>query len=228
MPKIKLLTVPNLVTLANLLSGLFGIIFCFNNKLDFACYCIFLAAIFDFADGFVARLFNSSSELGKQLDSLCDVVSFGVLPGFIMYATLEEYKEIAFLIPLFSALRLAKFNIDDRQSEGFIGVPTPINAFFVTSLYHIFKNNISSIEVNYTLIFIILVTSILLIVEIPLLSLKFLNWRVSSNGFKYALIVISIILLIIFELKSFVAIYTVYIVLSILSNFISKKNVVYS
>ena len=172
--------------------------------------------------------FNSSSELGKQLDSLCDIVSFGVLPGFIMYSTLEEYKMAALIIPIFSALRLAKFNIDDRQSEGFIGVPTPINAFLITSLYYIFAQNISSVEVNYLLIALIIISSILLVVELPLLSLKFSTFKLKDNIFKYLLLLLSLILLILLKMKSFMAIYFAYILLSVFNNFISEKNVVHS
>ena len=115
--KLKLFTLPNIVTIANLACGFVGIQQVFEGNLQNASYCIYLAAIFDFLDGFVARLFKSTSELGKQLDSLCDVVSFGVLPGFMVFALLVEYKWIAIIIPLFSALRLAKFNVDERQSE---------------------------------------------------------------------------------------------------------------
>ena len=167
--------------------------------------------------------FNSSSELGKQLDSLCDIVSFGVLPGFIMYSTLEEYKMAALIIPIFSALRLAKFNIDDRQSDGFIGVPTPINAFLITSLYYIFAQNILSVEVNYVLITLIISSSILLIVELPLLSLKFSTFNLKDNVFKYLLLLLSLVSLIILKVQSFVAIYFVYILLSVFNNFNFKK-----
>ncbi|MBC7390571.1 MAG: CDP-diacylglycerol--serine O-phosphatidyltransferase [Opitutaceae bacterium] len=223
----RLFTIPNLVTLANLLSGLFGIVFCFHNKLDYACYCIYFAALFDFLDGFVARLFKSSSELGKQLDSLCDIVSFGVLPGFIMYSTLLQYKEISFVVPVFSALRLAKFNIDQRQSDGFIGVPTPINAFFLTSIFFTFSSKVS-VEINYILLGFIMFSSVLLVSEIPLMSLKFKNVILKENIFKFILIALSLILLPVLKLESFIAIYFIYILLSVINNFTNRNNVVHS
>ncbi len=228
MGKIKLFTIPNFVTIANLLSGLFGILFCFNNKLDYACYCIYFAAIFDFFDGFSARLFKSSSELGKQLDSLCDIVSFGVLPGFIMYSLLEQFKAIALIIPVFSALRLAKFNIDERQTDSFIGVPTPINAFFITSVFFVFCEKIVGVEINYVLIALIILSSVLLISELPLMSLKLKNTLLKENIFSYILIIAALVLIPILKLESFIAIYFIYILLSVLSNFTKRKNVIHS
>lgn len=144
--------IPNLFTLGNLFCGLVGVFLAFNNGMHWAGVLIFIAAVFDFADGFVARLLNAQSELGKQLDSLADMVTFGVLPGVIMFnlilaaqgAYFTAYPElegtkvgiacIGFLITLLSALRLAQFNIDDRQTENFIGLPTPAVAIFVAGL----------------------------------------------------------------------------------------------
>jgi len=142
--------IPNLFTLGNLFCGCLGIIFAFQWRLDLAAYMVFLAAFLDFFDGFFARLLKVDGELGKQLDSLADMVSFGVVPGVVMYHLLgvseinsinypdflRDYNValIALMIPIFSAYRLAKFNIDTRQSHGFIGLPTPANAIFFCSI----------------------------------------------------------------------------------------------
>src|ERR1700740_2323055 len=135
---------PNAITCANLFSGCIGIVFCFKENLIYAAYAIFLAAIFDFFDGLASRVLQSFSGIGKDLDSLADMVSFGVLPSVIIYELFLQAPQIehvstylnyiAFLIPVFSALRLAKFNIDERQTEIFIGLPTPANAILIASL----------------------------------------------------------------------------------------------
>lgn len=143
--------IPNALTMGNLLMGCLGILATFHGELLWASYAIFIAAVFDFLDGMAARLLNVSGELGKQLDSLADAVTFGVLPGFIQFhwisIGLGDYftplaerttsnlliASIAFLIPVFAVLRLAKFNIDTRQNEQFIGLPTPAMALFTSS-----------------------------------------------------------------------------------------------
>src|ERR1700739_687084 len=124
---------PNAITCANLFSGCVGIVFAFQDNLIYAAYALFLAAIFDFFDGFASRVLQSFSHIGKDLDSLADIVSFGVLPSVILYQLFLQTPSvqgigaylnyIAFLIPVFSALRLAKFNVDTRQAEMFIGLP---------------------------------------------------------------------------------------------------------
>ena len=144
--------IPNTLTLCNLICGCLGIVFAFNQQLEWAGYLIGIAAIFDFLDGFSARLLNAKSPIGGQLDSLADMVTFGVLPGVIMFQLLSisfgeyfvEFSQrpishiavqcIGFLIVAFSALRLAKFNIDETQSDSFIGMPTPAIAIFIGSL----------------------------------------------------------------------------------------------
>ena len=144
--------IPNTLTLCNLICGCLGIVFAFNQQLEWAGYLIGIAAVFDFLDGFAARLLNAKSPIGGQLDSLADMVTFGVLPGVIIFQLLSisfgeyfvEFSQrpithiavqcIGFLIVTFSALRLAKFNIDDAQSDSFIGMPTPAIAIFIGSL----------------------------------------------------------------------------------------------
>ncbi len=218
MNKLRLFTIPNMVTIANLACGFVGIQQAFEGNLENASYCIYLAAIFDFFDGFVARLFKSTSELGKQLDSLCDVVSFGVLPGFMVYSLLVEYKWLAIIIPLFSALRLAKFNVDERQSDSFIGVPTPINALFISSLAFVFAGKIVVPEINFVLIGLVVFSSIMLVVELPLIALKFKGFSFKPNSDKYVLILLSGILIVVLKWDSFVIIYFLYLLLSFIKN----------
>src|ERR1700712_2095160 len=142
---------PNFIPCANLFSGCVGIVFAFQGELIVAAYAIFLSAIFDFFDGLASRVLKSYSGIGKDLDSLADMVSFGVLPAVIMYQLFLEAHQInnvstylnfiAFLIPVFSALRLAKFNVDTRQAEHFIGMPTPANAILIASFPIIIGHN---------------------------------------------------------------------------------------
>jgi CDP-diacylglycerol--serine O-phosphatidyltransferase len=158
----KLFAIPNWFTLGNLFCGCLGIVKCFQGDLVWAAYLVGIAAVLDFLDGFMARLFKVSSPIGKELDSLADMVTFGVLPGVIVFHLLKVgghiyfpsqheigawglnkvagymeapwYAYFAFVISLFSALRLAKFNVDTRQSDSFIGVPTPANTILIASL----------------------------------------------------------------------------------------------
>ncbi|MGH2624123.1 MAG: CDP-alcohol phosphatidyltransferase family protein, partial [Sphingobacterium sp.] len=132
--------IPNTITSLNLFSGCIGIIMALNAEFMVAFYCVIASGIFDFFDGMSARLLKVKSLIGKELDSLADVISFGLLPGVIIYMLLKDsitnpyLPYFAFLIPVFSALRLAKFNIDSRQSTDFIGVNTPMNTFVIISL----------------------------------------------------------------------------------------------
>jgi CDP-diacylglycerol--serine O-phosphatidyltransferase len=224
MAQFKIFTLPNFFTSANMACGCIGIQQLCEGNLQMACYCIYLAAFVDFLDGFVARLFNATSELGKQLDSLCDVVSFGVLPGFIMYSLLEEYKWMALLIPIFAALRLAKFNIDQRQSEEFIGVPTPITALFITGLAFAFQNKIDFKELNYMLLFFTILSSLLMVVELPLLSLKFKGFDFRPNVFRYLLLFASVVFILLLAWQSFIFIYLFYILLSVVKNKITNQS----
>lgn len=194
--------IPNGLTLLNLLSGVIGISFVLNGNVLSGAYFIVLSAVFDFFDGFAARLLKVSGELGKQLDSLADCVSFGVLPGFILYQLTSEATNSTYLpyltliVPLMSAMRLAKFNIDTRQSDRFIGLPTPANALFISTLpylaekWFLIANSLSN---PWTLIIIAWVFSILLVSEVPLIALKFKNFSLSDNVFRFVLIGLGII-----------------------------------
>ena len=221
--------VPNAITCANLFSGCVGIVFAFQDNLIFAAYALFLAAIFDFFDGFASRVLQSFSGIGKDLDSLADMVSFGFLPSVIVYElflesppvhTLSPYLNYsAFLIAVFSALRLAKFNTDTRQAESFIGLPTPANAILIASLPFIlqYHPNISPYILNpYGLAGFILVMCALLVAEIPLMSLKFKNSDFNKNIYRYLLLMFSAILILFFKFTAVPVVIFIYITLSII------------
>ena len=220
---------PNAITCANLFSGCVGIVLAFQHHLLFGAYAIFVAAIFDFFDGFAARLLHAYSNMGKELDSLADVVSFGVLPGVILYqlflespqiAGVSEYLNyIAFLIPVFSALRLAKFNLDARQAEIFIGLPTPANAILIASLpITLLHQNVfyePYILNAFSLSCFVLVMCMLLVAEMPLMSLKFKGFGLKGNIYRYLLIGLSAIMLVIFKFAAIPMVIFVYIAISI-------------
>jgi CDP-diacylglycerol--serine O-phosphatidyltransferase len=246
--------IPNFFTLCNLLCGCVGIVFAlnghFNGDFAFASILIFIAAIFDFADGFAARILKSSSEIGKQLDSLADMISFGVLPGMIMFRFfLENHTNtyllfIPFLIPIFSAIRLAKFNMDERQTNSFIGLPTPANAVFISSFpfiveqYNLIQENSKDIfskpglETFHSLLFnmpflisVALISSFLLVAPLPLFALKFKNFSWADNKVRYLFLILSLALLILFQFVGIPLIILLYIVLSVINNVVTKKSV---
>jgi len=239
MPNAVLKNIPNAITCANLFSGCVGIVFAFNGDLIFAAYAVFLAALFDFFDGFAARLLNAFSNIGKDLDSLADVVSFGVLPGVMLYQLFLKANRIeeldnwinycAFLIPVFSALRLAKFNNDTRQTENFIGLPTPANAILIASLPIIAKSS-KGLFVNllinpFILLAFTIVMCALLVVDIPMLSLKFKNFDLKKNLFRYLLLLFSAFAILFFKFAAIPLIILIYIILSIFQfNFPNQKN----
>lgn len=194
--------IPNALTCANLLSGCIGIVFAFKGYLDVAAYAVLISGIFDFFDGFSARLLDVKSSIGKELDSLADMVSFGFLPGVVMYKLLEQsdysfdgLPYFAFLITIFSALRLAKFNIDTRQTEDFIGLNTPMNTLFIVSLPFIQRDYPELIGSTILLVFLTILMSWLLISEIRIFSLKFgtMNW--ADNKTKFVFLIISAVLI---------------------------------
>ncbi len=176
--------IPNTITSMNLLFGVLGVICTFNGRFDLAFYAMLAAAVCDFCDGLSARMLKAYSDLGKELDSLADMVSFGVLPSLMAYKLMENIHGNSFLIyiPLliavFSAIRLAKFNIDERQSENFIGLATPACAMICGSFTYYVTNDATSVLYGWasSLLFIpvcSIVLSLLLISEIPMFSMKF-------------------------------------------------------
>jgi CDP-diacylglycerol---serine O-phosphatidyltransferase len=221
----KLFTLPNFITLGNLICGCLGIIMVLNSEYANASILMLMALILDFLDGFVARLLKISSEIGKQLDSLADVVTFGVLPSLIIYKLIEnaniqpEYlKYSAFIMAAASALRLAKFNIDTRQSDSFIGLPTPANGMVVATFPFLINDygRLGEIVNNpWVLIAYVLLFSFLLNAEIPLFALKFKNFSWKDNKMKFIFLIACILLILAFKLAAIPLIILIYILLSI-------------
>ncbi len=219
--------IPNAFTLLNLLSGVIGIIWVLQGDIYSGAYFILISAVFDFIDGFAARLLKVSSEIGKQLDSLADLVSFGVLPGFILFQMSAVQSDSSILpyftliIPLLSAYRLAKFNLDTRQSEQFIGLPTPANALFICALPYL-ATSVPSVgiwlSIPIVLVGISWVMAILLVSEIPLIALKFKTFSFKPNVFRYSLIVLGILFIAFLGLAGIPWLILSYIGLSLVEN----------
>ncbi|MHA8052545.1 CDP-diacylglycerol--serine O-phosphatidyltransferase [Aquirufa sp. OSTEICH-129A] len=223
--------IPNTLTLGNLLSGCFGIYFVMQGHVLWASYCILLSLVFDFLDGFLARLLHAYSELGKELDSLADMVSFGVLPSFMLFHLVEAscgtqcsvglfgfYKPfLVFSLALFSAYRLAKFNIDTRQGDQFIGVPTPANGIVIASLPLIleFQPEFSEYVLNFKgLLIYSVIMSYLLVCELPLMAFKFKTWDWKSNQIKFIFLVFCVAGLIFLKFAALPLLVASYILLS--------------
>jgi len=232
--KIKLFTIPNIITCLNLLSGCGSIVAAFNGDFKWAFFLIIIAAIFDFFDGFTARLLKSYSAIGKELDSLADIVSFGVAPAVMLFCLLGLNSEtgaekyIVFIVAAFSALRLAKFNIDDRQSTDFIGLPTPANAMFISSLAYLAAKGESGIlnylvSVPWITIGLAIIFSILLVSEIRMFSLKFSKEKNNDQYLRYIFLLVSLILIIAMKVYAIPSIIILYIIISLVRNFFGKK-----
>ena len=233
--------IPNIVTLGNLFCGTLATIFAVGGHFEMTALFVVLGIFFDFFDGFFARVLKVSGELGKQLDSLADMVTSGVVPGIVLFVLLESNQQasyeintefkvsmglplIGLLVTLAACYRLAKFNLDTRQSESFIGLPTPAMSLFIVSLplvqMHSDINFVKDlIGNNYFLIGIAILFSFLMNSELSLFSLKFKNYGIKENLFKYILITLSIVLIVAFEYLSVPIIIMSYILLSILNNF---------
>jgi len=219
--------IPNALTCANLLCGCVGIVEAFHSNILLSCSLIGLAAVFDFFDGFAARLLHVSSQIGKELDSLADMTTFGVLPAIIIYQLLMRslpglgdlwVPNLAFLIAVCSALRLAKFNIDPRQSDSFIGVPTPANALLVASLPFImrFHPEWESVIVSTpTLLIFTVVMSFLLIAELPLFALKFKSFGWKGNEVRYSFLLAAVLLLATLGVLGVPLVVALYVLLSV-------------
>lgn len=247
MAKLKVVShIPNFITILNLVAGAIGVYLVFEGKVYWGCGMIYIAAVFDFLDGLAARIFKATSEIGKSLDSLADLVSFGFLPSAIIFSIIESIltatnpqftvlnaslTEVLLLIsPLFilafSALRLANFNVDTRQTYGFIGVPTPSIAILVSSFPFIISDSswlAAMLMKLYVIVPLILILAFLMVSEIPMISLKFKNLKFKDNLFKYLLIVISAIALVLGGINSIPFIFLAYIVFSVIENSIYKK-----
>ena len=239
----------------NLFSGLIAVIFALKGDLALASFFILLGIIFDFFDGFAARILNVSGELGKQLDSLADAVTSGVAPAMIMYKLLEQsqnqtewYQDfsrtvgswiptddktiyffpfIGLLIAIAAVYRLANFNIDTRQSNSFIGVPTPAMTMVIAALPLIIVYSDIDVAVNlaqnkYVLIAITIIFSVLMNAELPLFSLKFKNFSLKDNLLVYTFLIVSIILIVLLHFVAIPIIIVIYILLSLMMNLFKK------
>ena len=232
--------IPNIVTLGNLFFGTLATIYAVGGHFEMTALFVVLGIFLDFFDGFFARVLKVSGELGKQLDSLADMVTSGVVPGIILFVLLGNNQQIPYeidsefkfsmgfpllglLITLSACYRLAKFNLDTRQSESFIGLPTPAMSLFIVSLPLVqMHSDIDFVKDlignNYFLIGITILFSFLMNSEFHLFSLKFKNYGIKENLFKYILILFSIILLITIEYLAVPVIIMSYVILSMLKN----------
>ena len=225
--------IPNLLTICNLLCGCMAVFFGFraimDGKFDLPLYFILLSAVFDFLDGFAARLLKAYSPIGKDLDSLADMVSFGLAPSAILVAVIGSTQVqvpdflpfVAFLIAVFSALRLAKFNIDDRQTDSFIGLAVPANTIFWAGLANSYSTQLA--EFLIVIILLLALSCFLLVCKLPMFSLKFKHFGWKGNEFQFILIICSAILLIFLRLDAFAWIIVLYILLSVIKNIFTKK-----
>ena len=223
--------IPNTITCCNLISGCIATLYAFEASFDMALLFIIIGAVFDFFDGMSARLLGVSSPIGKELDSLADDITFGFAPSAIVFSYLCTFHThlvwmpyLAFVMAAFSALRLAKFNLDERQALGFIGLPTPANALFWGSLVC----GLTEYEVTFDgLEWIILVGTFiscyLLIAEIPMFALKFKHWGWKGNEIKYVFVLSCVPLLLLLGVSGFAAIIAWYVVLSEFANVTKKK-----
>lgn len=233
--------IPNLITLLNLFSGCIALVFALNKDFDLAFYFVCLGIFLDFFDGFFARLFKVSSPLGLQLDSLADMVTSGVVPGVVMYQMIANssafptmnsdvvfYPFLGFIITLGSCYRLANFNIDTRQTDSFIGLPTPANALFILSLPLVLKYSDSIIILelltnHWLLMVITLFSAYILNAEIPLFSLKIKKFNITDNVLQIVFLSLSLLFLLFFEYLGIPIVIIFYVLLSVLNNTFLKK-----
>ena len=239
--------IPNAITLLNLLAGLLALIHAFNGNYNEAFSLVCLGIFFDFWDGFFARIWKVQSPIGLQLDSLADMVTSGVVPGLVMYKMLADIQEnqsqynltedtyymgvvpyLGFLITLGSCYRLAKFNVDTRQSDSFIGLPTPANALLIMSIPMIqfhseFEWLVDFLSNPFVLVGITVLSSYLLNAEIPLFSLKVKSFSWEKYKMQVVFLILSLILIILLEFIAIPIIILLYVMLSVVNNTVGKK-----
>ena len=238
--------IPNSLTALNLFCGCIAVLSFLSGENLLGIVLVFISATSDFFDGFVARLLNIQSELGKQLDSLADMISFGFVPGVIVYKALsgnidlngnylsqiidQHYLPLlGFIITVFSGFRLAKFNIDTRQSNSFIGLPTPANTLFFLTIPLIWISEnpgdwVYELTLNKPLLVVLTVLfSYLLIAEIPLLALKFKGFKIQENIYRYALLLLGIFGVLTLKHLSIPIILILYLLVSVLENITKRK-----
>ncbi len=222
---------PNALTCCNLICGIVGIIFLWEEEHIPAAYFVWAACVFDFFDGFAARLLTIASPIGKELDSLADIISFGALPALFIYKLLDSFEStppylpyIAILIVVCSAIRLAVFNNDETQSDSFRGLPTPANAIFLTALpfltlkSEVFGGIFTPVGLSITTA----VCSILMVSRFKLFALKFKNFTWAQNKLRFTFLLLSVLLFVILHLAALPLIIILYLALSIAATVISK------
>ena len=220
---------PNFLTCCNLLCGCFGIVFVLEGREIPAAYFVWLAGLFDFFDGFAARMLKVSSPIGKELDSLADVVSFGVLPSLVMYRMISGASDssvlpyLGFMIAIFSALRLAIFNVDETQRDSFRGLNTPANTIFITSLPLIYNDVGRWLYHPAVLIAITVLSSFLLVSRIEFFAFKFKSFRWQDNKIRFIFLITSVLLLVIFRFAGIPLIIILYTLLSLSANGFAPK-----
>ena len=230
--------IPNFLTLLNLFCGCVALVFVAESNFEMVFFFVALGIFFDFFDGFFARLFKVSGPLGVQLDSLADMVTSGVVPGFTIFKVLSNdfmlgqnsyLPYLGFVITLGACYRLAKFNIDTRQSESFIGLPTPANTLFILSLPLIHWDKLGSFLPNetifcYFLIGICFLSAYVMNAEIPLFSLKIKNFSFSKYKLQISFLIVSLFLLGFFQALGVALVIVLYVLLSVVNNlFFNKK-----
>jgi CDP-diacylglycerol--serine O-phosphatidyltransferase len=221
--------IPNLLTVANLLCGCAGIVFILEGRAVPIAYFVWAACLFDFFDGFTARLLNTHSAIGKELDSLADVVSFGVLPSLVIYtlwpADLPKWTAFfSFAVAVFSALRLAVFNVDETQKESFRGLPTPANAILLTSIPLLPETVLKFLQQPVQLPVIVIASCWLLVSPIELFALKFRSFAWKGNEIRFTFLLATVLLLGLFKLAAIPLVILLYIAFSLLSKLVVKEN----
>jgi CDP-diacylglycerol--serine O-phosphatidyltransferase len=228
--------IPNIVTCLNLFAGCLSCVMTlkYGNYVG-AFLFITLAALFDFLDGFTARMLKAYSPIGAQLDSLADLVSFGVAPGFVVFSFLTTATEnfsygnsipyLAFLIPVFSAIRLAKFNIDTRQTSSFLGLPVPADALFWSALIPAIFPHLENNEILFSGIIVvcIIVFCLLMVSELPMFSLKFKHYNWPGNQWAYSLIILTLFLTSLFQFFGICLSIVCYILLSLTKHWVQSR-----
>ena len=239
--------IPNTITLLNLLAGLLALIHAFNGNYNEAFSLVCLGIFFDFWDGFFARIWKVQSPIGLQLDSLADMVTSGVVPGLVMYKMLGDIQEnqsqynltedtyfmgvvpyLGFLITLASCYRLAKFNVDTRQTDSFIGLPTPANALLIMSIPMIqfhsdYEGLVDALSNPYVLVGITALSAYLLNAEIPLFSLKVKSFSWEKYKMQVVFLILSVVLIALLEFIAIPIIILLYVILSVVNNTMLKK-----
>lgn len=213
--------IPNAVTSLNLIAGSMAVIMAYEGNYQATVLLVLLAATFDFLDGFLARLLNSYSSIGKELDSLADMVSFGLVPAITAFSLLRDSpwewtRYFGLLIAVFSALRLAKFNVDERQTSSFIGLATPANAIFWTGLAYAYGGSMSLPSFPWAILLMIALSCFLLVSELPMFSLKFKTYNWKGNQIRWIFIIGSLILLLFLRFNSLPVIIIWYVQLALI------------